>query len=102
VKSPVADGSLMVSIDVKHYNSWIQESSPLFLMLYDAKADVAYWQYFQAFFGDHPRNRPRPGQRSVTITFPKQNVLNADAVDYIRERKRAAHEQAREWIRHAF
>jgi Domain of unknown function (DUF4365) len=87
-------------ISVRDHNAWAAEPMPVFLVLYDAQADRAYWQYVQGYFEADPARRPKKGARSVAVRIPVANVFDAATVDYARGRKRAVLGQLSGAIRH--
>ncbi len=75
-------------ISIKHYNLWMAEPMPVFLVLYDAKQQQAYWLYFQGHFSD-PAKQPKKQAKSLQVRIPVANLFTAATVDYAHERKRA-------------
>ena len=63
--------------DLKH---WLKEPLPVILVLYDARKDVAYWQYVQAYFESRQGRTVTVAQRSVTVHLPIANMLDKDAI----------------------
>jgi hypothetical protein len=83
-----ADGSFYsYSISIRDYNGWMAQAMPVFLILYDAQGDRAYWQYVQGYFESDPSRRPKEGAQSVTVRIPADNLFGDAAVDYARARK---------------
>jgi Domain of unknown function (DUF4365) len=97
----LVDGTLAIAIEVKDFNAWMDEPMPVVLILFDAMNDVAFWQYIQAYFNEDPERRPPTGNARVTVRFPKENILNPDAVEYITGKKRSIHAQIMKGVRHA-
>ncbi len=96
-----ADGSsFSYSISVRDHNAWAAEPMPVFLILYDVRADRAYWQYVQGYFETDPARWPKKGARSVMVRIPVANVFDATTVDYAQARKRAVLDQLSGAIRH--
>jgi hypothetical protein len=63
--------------DLRH---WLNETQPVILALYDARADVAYWLFVRGYFEALPGfDLARCGER-VTVTIPRSNVLARDAM----------------------
>jgi Domain of unknown function (DUF4365) len=96
----VEGGFRPFSISIRDHNAWAAEPMPVFLILYDVRADRAYWQYVQGYFEADPSRRPKETARSVTIRIPAANVFDATTVDYARERKQAVLDQLSGAIRH--
>ena len=96
-----ADGGFCsFSISIRDHNAWAAEPMPVFLILYDAQGDRAYWQYVQGYFEADPSRRPKKGARSVAVRIPVANVFDATTVDYAQGRKRAVLGQLSGAIRH--
>ena len=74
------------SVEVKHYEYWMKQTMPVFLVLYDAKDRRAYWLYVQTYFA----RRKVPVMASgatITVRVPTANELTESAVDYMQDRK---------------
>ena len=88
------------SISVKDYNAWTNELMPVFLILYDAKSDRAYWQYVQGYFESNSGLRPNTNATSITVRLPVGNEYNEGTVEYARARKEALLEQLKGAVEH--
>lgn len=81
-----ADGGYVLQrVSGRDLKLWLFEVFPVFLVVYDAAGDRAFWLDLQ----EYARN---PGidadhLRTVTLRIPVRNVLNADAVRGWRETK---------------
>ncbi len=96
-----ADGGFYSDpISIRDHNAWTAEPMPVFLILYDAREDRAYWQYVQGYFEADASGRPKKGARSAAVRIPVANVVNAATVDYAHARKRAVLGQLSGAIRH--
>jgi hypothetical protein len=83
-----ADGSFYsYSISIRDYHGWMAQAMPVFLILYDAQGDRAYWRYVQGYFESDPSRRPKEGAQSVMVRIPADNLFGDAAVDYVRARK---------------
>jgi len=80
--------AITYKISIKHYNLWMAEPMPVFLILYDAKQQQAYWLYFQGHFSD-PAKQPKKQGKSLQVRVPVANPFTAATVDYAHERKKA-------------
>lgn len=78
-----------LSIGVKHYELWISEPMPVFLILYDALERNAYWLYVQEYFTSDKHRRPGKRSKTLAIRIPLANTFVEDTVDYMRARKTA-------------
>lgn len=58
---------------------WLDEPMPVILVVYDARADVAYWLYVQADFEQRGVDLGMLGNK-VTVRLPTANVLNQEAM----------------------
>ena len=71
-------------IERAHLRAWLAEPMPVFLVLYDATNDRAYWLYVQAAFGGTQRFQAAHGSEQLTIRFPVKQVLTPAAVQRFR------------------
>jgi hypothetical protein len=53
---------------------------PVILVVYDARADVAYWLYVQAYFASESRLDSKKAGGRATVRIPTANVVNAAAI----------------------
>jgi len=60
--------------------AWLHEPMPVMLVVYDARADVAFWLYVQEYLQQQPRFNPNRGSANVTLRIPRGNVVQATAV----------------------
>jgi hypothetical protein len=92
----LGDG-LTITLPVKRSDLalWLDEPMPYMLVLYDARADVAYWLYVQAYFarlGDF--SLPAAGD-IVVVHLQKSNVVNDEAIRRFGQYKNAILRQVR-------
>ena len=59
---------------------WLREPFPCILIVYDARADVAYWLYLQAYFGQLANFRLAEAGETVTVYLPRENVVDEAAI----------------------
>ena len=84
--------------DLRH---WLNESEPVILALYDARADVAYWLFVKAHFEALPGfDLARCGER-VTVRIPRSNVLDRGAMKALARVKNELAARDREKMIHA-
>ncbi len=73
----VAGGlSVACRIERADLRAWLHEPMPVMLVVYDARADVAFWLYVQEYLQQLPRFRPNRGSADVTLRLPRTNVVN--------------------------
>lgn len=53
---------------------------PVLLVIYDARADVAYWLYVQAQFEGRTGFNPKKLGKQVTVHVPRANVVDQAAM----------------------
>jgi hypothetical protein len=71
LKRTADGGAVRCRIERANLAHWLDEPVPVVLVLYDGRADVAYWLYVQRYFGGVPGlDLARCGKR-VTIAIPK-------------------------------
>ena len=68
-------------IQVGHYVEWIDESMPVFLILYDARQEGRIGSHIQDYFPADPSQRPKRGcqdTQGVTSRWPtsSQKILS--------------------------
>lgn len=79
--------ALVDDVDIRDYNLWVREVSPVVLILYDATSEVAYWLPIQRYFKE-PATRPRKrGAKTVRIRVPLKNALTRPAIAEMRRLK---------------
>jgi Domain of unknown function (DUF4365) len=88
------------SISTRDYNAWTIEPMPVILILYDAAANNAYWQYVQGYFAANPATRPKASADSVTVRIPAKNLFDMKTVDYCCTKKQAVLKQIHGVIKH--
>lgn len=73
-------------LDVRDYNLWLTEESPVLVVLYDASRRKAYWVCVQDFFRRRERE-PRPGAKTVRVLVPRRQSVTRSGVVAIRTLK---------------
>lgn len=73
------------NVEVKHYEYWMKQTMPVFLILYDAKDSKAYWLYVQTYFVKG--KKPVKTSETITVRVPTANEFTESAVDYMQSRK---------------
>src|SRR4051812_37972807 len=88
-KSLTAVGSDYVfDLDIRDYNLWLAEESPVILVLFDASRRRANWVSIQEYFRDHPTRRPRKGAKWVRVRVPNRQTVSRRAIAAMRELKK--------------
>jgi hypothetical protein len=92
----------LIKITRMHYELWTAELMPVFLILYDAGEQKAYWLYIQEYFGSDPSRtrRPHPRVQALTLRIPVANQFTGATVEYICETKARILAQIAGKIRH--
>lgn len=67
---------------------WIDDNAPVILIVYDARAELAYWLYVQRYFAEIEQFNIFSAPKSMTIHLSTRNALDRDAVEWIANRKR--------------
>jgi Domain of unknown function (DUF4365) len=70
--------NVLFSIDTRDLHWWMNDPSPWILIVYDAKAEAAYWSYVQASFSNNLRWEK---QQSATIKIPVKNKLTLQSIE---------------------
>jgi hypothetical protein len=77
----VADGQYVACrVERADVAFWLHEPMPVILVLYDARKDVAYWLYLQAFFKRQADFESRRLAQRPVLLIPGQNVLDRRAM----------------------
>ena len=74
---------------------WLNEPLPVILVVYDAKADRAWWLYLQESLRAEGRRTPTGAWATLTATVPLANVLDTKAIRRFRKFRDAALARAR-------
>jgi hypothetical protein len=80
-------------LDVRDYNLWRWEKSPIILVLFDASLRRAFWLCIQDYFAGDAARRPKKGAKTVRVHVPKRQKVNRRAIEKMRDLKW----QARNW-----
>jgi hypothetical protein len=56
--------------------AWLEEPMPIILIVYNAKAEVAYWLYVQAYFENQPSFNLAKVGKELTVHLPRSNVVD--------------------------
>jgi hypothetical protein len=55
-------------VDIRDYNLWMMEETPVILILYDASHRRAYWLSIQSYFREHDARRPKKHAKTVRVS----------------------------------
>lgn len=83
----VSASDYVYDVDVRDYNLWVREESPVILVLFDATRRRAFWLPVQKYFRDDTARRPKRGARSVRVRLPRRQVVNRRAIAALRDLK---------------
>jgi hypothetical protein len=86
-------------ISTRDIKLWQDEFMPVYLVLYDASGDVAYWVYLQQYLARKGIRAAKLNVNSITIDIDARNVLSAASIRTWRVHKRKAVAQIR--VNHA-
>jgi hypothetical protein len=67
-------------IDRRDLVLWLAEPAPVILIVYDARASVAYWLYVQSYFRERQDFNLFTAGKTVTVSVPTTNVVNPAAM----------------------
>lgn len=79
-----------ITIERRDWDFWLEETMPVFLVLYDTPQDTAYWIQIQASL---LLNNQGATTETITIRLSRENVVNEIAIQTFRERKDEANRQ---------
>jgi hypothetical protein len=74
-------------LDIRDYNLWTREESPIILVLFDAARKQAFWLPIQTYFRKSGVRQPKKGAKTVRVRVPIHQVFNRRAVATIRDLK---------------
>jgi len=76
--------SISFTLDRTDINLWRRELMPVFLVVWDARQEVGYWLYMQAYLKAHPLLL---GQATLTVRLPATNIFDEASVEQFRRYK---------------
>ena len=88
-------------LERSHLGHWLGEPMPFIVVLYDARTNVGYWLYLQAYFEARPDFDLARATRTVTVPIPRSNVLNRAAMRRFARYKKAVLAQLGGRVHHA-
>jgi len=72
--------TISFSVERSDLELWLKEPMPYILVIYDARADVAYWVYIQAYFEKLAGFTLTQASATVTVHPQKANTLDQTAM----------------------
>ncbi|MBY0525507.1 MAG: DUF4365 domain-containing protein [Gemmataceae bacterium] len=72
--------TVAVRLEWRDVWAWRTEPMPVFLILYDANTDQAYWLHVQPYFVGSRRRPPRHRATTTTVYLPCDQRLNEAAI----------------------
>ena len=76
--------AISLPIKTRDLNYWAMEIHPLILVLFDAKADHAYWLHIQSYVKENPE-RIDFNNETVHVHIPMKNELTDSSIDHFRK-----------------
>jgi hypothetical protein len=75
-------GGKLIAIRISRADllAWLGEPMPVILIIFDAKAEVAYWLFIQEYLEGHPSLNLSKVGKEVTIHLPRSNVVDQSAM----------------------
>jgi hypothetical protein len=79
--------ALIVRLERAHVLYWLKEAVPVFLVVYDALKESAYWLYVQRDLGEGQVFQLRRTGNRLNVHVPIANVINEEAMRQFRQFK---------------
>ncbi len=70
--------------DLRH---WLNESQPIILVLFDARAELAYWLFVRRYFESLANFDIDRAAERISVAIPRSNVLNRAAMRHLAREK---------------
>jgi hypothetical protein len=83
-------------LDIRDYNLWMREESPVILILFDATRRRAFWLPVQGYFREDVARRPKKGAKTVRVRLSRRHVVNRRAITAMRGLKREVQDREKE------
>lgn len=74
-------------LDIRDYNLWRIEETPVILILFAASRRRAYWLWVQNYFSKDAFPQPKKGAKSVRVRVPQRQPVTRKAVAVWRDVK---------------
>ena len=97
----LADGThVTCTVQRAHLARWLAEFLPVILVLYDARQDIAYWVYIQAYFERLPDFSLAQAGSTITIRLPVANRIEPASLRRFAKYRDALLDQVKGVVRH--
>jgi hypothetical protein len=93
--------AILFRVRRRDLHHWLSEAMPVILVVYDAKADVAYWLYIQEYFQALPGFDLAAAGERVTVNIPRANAVNRPAIRKFAKCRDRIQAQLEGVVRHA-
>lgn len=93
IKSQKEKGAFVFDLDKQDLEYWLRERNTIYLILYDAKLDIAYMLNLQKYFNEN-RILLKNINKFIRVYIPKDNKFTVEAVQRIRNDKNLSHEKS--------
>jgi hypothetical protein len=90
------EGPFSFPIRAKDYRLWSEEVMPVFLILYDAGLEEAYWLHIQEYARTQ---KPKIGGQTIRVQIPRHQVLGVQTIRVMRQRKQEVVREIKEALR---
>jgi hypothetical protein len=94
------DGRIMFTVERADLEYWLEELLPVILIVYDARNDVAYWVYVQAYFQSLANFELSLVGKTTTIYLNRASVVHTEAIRMFARYKASVLRQRPEVIRY--
>lgn len=94
-------GGFAFPVNAKDLALWLDEPFPVYLILFDAQSEQAYWLYVQEYFTRHEIARPSLGKRSLSVLIDRSNRFDSATPRIWRSDKTRILRQLKGLVKHA-
>jgi len=84
---PAVGLDYVFDLDIRDYNLWMLDKTPVILILFSASRRRAYWLHVQGYFREDVPREPKKGAKTVRVRVPKRQVVNRRAIAKRRDLK---------------
>jgi hypothetical protein len=89
------------SISAKDLAPWTEEPYPVYLILFDAKAEKAYWLYIQEYFARHGITSSSVTGKTLSVVIDPSHVFDSGTPGVWRAHKDEVLRQLKGLVKHA-